>query len=162
MLTFHIIDVCIKCKIMRICSRTHTWRAYKMKASLNSEALYTASADVCLYLCVFYKVNHRLHFMQHLALRFPHVWITPPAWHTHSSAGTPSVVGLHPALFIPTYHSRQTRSVPGNISPEGDPHTHTQRELSESLPLQMQHLWLWLLTIRTLCVGVWVCVCRQN
>ncbi len=44
-----------------------------MKASLNSEALYTASVDVCLYLSVFYKVTHRLHLMQHSALRFPHV-----------------------------------------------------------------------------------------
>jgi len=37
-----------------------------------------------LYLCVFYKVTQRLHFMQHSALRFPRVWITPPAWQTHS------------------------------------------------------------------------------
>lgn len=127
-----------------------------MKASLNSEALYTASADVCLYLCVFYKVTHRLHFMQHSALRFPHVWITPPAWHTHShtlfcwdsQCGWASSSSLHSNLPFPSNVQRSREH-----QPWGRP-SRTQRELSESLPLQMQHLWLWLLTIRTLCVCV--------
>lgn len=155
MLTFHIMDVCIKSKTHM---RTHM-KGIKKKGSLNSEALYTASVDVCLYLCVFYKVTHRLDFMQHSALRFPRVWITPPAWqpaHTHTLLlGLPVWLGfIQLSSFQLTIPVKRTEF--SGTSALRETLTHTHRELSESLPLQMQHLWLWLLTIRTLCVGVCV------